>query len=113
MTPAEFEERYLDPEKRKSTLRNLTSLTTQRSVAQAFADGQNCTDENKTVSVLTTITVKTGRDISALSIQGGAEQEWILLPGTKLETVSIKERETGMSGPLVTTKRVLVERTEA
>jgi hypothetical protein len=111
MTPAEFEESYLDPEKRKPTLRNLTSLTTQRSVAQAFADGQNCQHENKTVSALT-ITVKTGRDISALSIQGGAEQEWILLPGTKLETVSIKERETGKAGPLVTTKRVLVERTE-
>jgi hypothetical protein len=85
------------------TLTNLTSLSRDRSVSQQFADGRDCKDDDKTVSLLHFIEVKSGRDIADLSVTIG-EREWLLLPGTKLKTEGIQENLAGRPGSPPATK---------
>src|SRR5262249_362300 len=61
MTQDAFRQRYEQPTIEPETLRQLTSVATERAAAQKFADGEGCRDPNKTVSVLTCIHVQTGR----------------------------------------------------
>jgi hypothetical protein len=93
LTPAAFQEKYGDPTNRRlpqTTLLNLTSISREHRVAQGFADGKDCVDPNKTISVLHAVKVKAGRDVAELSLLAG-ENELILLPGAKLVTDTVEE----------------------
>ena len=94
MTEVDFAEMYGDAQNRKLPTKarpNLTSVATERSAAQRFANGTDETPRDATVSVMTEVTVKSGRDIGDLSIHGRREKEWLLLPGTVLATDSVQE----------------------
>ena len=101
MTEADFTDRYGTRENPKLpswTLPSLTSVATTREAAQKFADGNTKNRGDAVVSVLTCVHVKTGRDIGDLSIFGRKEKEWLLLPGTVLETDSVEELPKGNVG---------------
>ncbi len=101
MTPAAFEQQYGDPLNKKlasTTLSNLTSCSRVKDNADVFA---NRGSRQATVSVMTEIEVTHGRDISALSIHG-YEEEWLLLPGTVLQTISWEDTKWGDGEPAAT-----------
>ena len=116
MTEADFAEMYGDARNRKLPTKarpNLTSIATERSAAQRFANGSEETPRDATVSVLSEVTVKSGRDIGDLSIFGRREKEWLLLPGTVLATDSVQEIPTGTYGNPRATRWVLIKASEA
>jgi hypothetical protein len=102
LTPEQFEERYGEdaPGKKKlpppRTLTSLTSIARNPKSAKNFAD--NSDNSKATVSVMTEIDVKHGREIRDLSVYGRGEDEWLLLPGAVLETVSWEELPSGDLG---------------
>jgi hypothetical protein len=115
MTEADFEEMYGDSDNSKlpaKTLLNLTSIATEQPSAQTFANGVDSTPIDATVSVMTCVHVKTGRDIGDLSLHGRKEKEWLLLPGTVLQTDSVEEFPDGTRGRPPATKWVVVQSQE-
>ncbi len=99
MTPQEFTDMYGDasaPKLPTQTRANLTSIARVRKSAENFAD--NSTDLKKTVSVLTEVQVKNGREVRDLSVFGKGEAEWLLLPGTVLQTDSVEKLPKGTAG---------------
>ena len=115
MTEADYEEMYGDSENSKlpaKTLLNLTSIATEQQSAQTFANGVDSTPPDATVSVMTCVHVKTGRDIGDLSLHGRKEKEWLLLPGTVLQTDSVEELPDGTRGRPPATKWVVVQSQE-
>jgi hypothetical protein len=116
MTEAAFAEMYGDARNRKLPKKarpNLTSVATERQAAQKFANGTEETPRDATVSVVTEVTVKLARDIGDLSIFGRREKEWLLLPGTTLDTDSVEELPKGAYGNPTATRWVLVKAHEA
>ena len=112
MTVKDFRKRYGTPFDRKLPrypLNNLTSLTTDISTAETFADGKGCRNPDAVVSILTKVEVKTGRDIGDLSVFGRKEFEWLLLPGTELQTDSVTESDHGDPGSPKARKWVFIE----
>ena len=109
LTEAEYQKYYGDPANWQAlTMRQLTSVSTVESEAQKFADGQGCVDDAKTISVMTHVKVKSGRDIGDLSVHGRKEKEWLLLPGTVLEIDEVKPLKTGNPGSPNATRWVVV-----
>jgi hypothetical protein len=101
LTEKEFNEKFGTPDNPNRTpkqVEHLTSVATTREAAEAFADGQDCSRLDATVSVLTCLDVKTGRDIGDLSIFGRKEKECLLLPGIFLQTDSVEEFFNGTVG---------------
>lgn len=110
MTPQEFKNVYGDADNRKlprQTRVNLTSIARVRHSAEAFANRSD--DAAKTVSVMTEVQVKNGREIRDLSVYGRGEEEWLLLPGTVLQTDSVEELPSGTPGSPPATKWYLVK----
>jgi hypothetical protein len=115
MTEKAFRDKYGDAQnwKKPTTSRpNFTSLSRVRAEAQRFADGKDCKGDDKTVSVFIEAEIKTGRDVRDLSVLGKAEEEWLLLPGTKLETISVEQRPSGTPGDPIATRWVFVKERE-
>jgi hypothetical protein len=115
LTPEQFEERYGEdaPGKKKlptRTLTNLTSIARKEDSAQHFADSSE--NPKATISVMTDVDVKHGREIRDLSVYGRGEEEWLLLPGAVLETVSWVELPTGNTGSPAATRWVRVKARE-
>ena len=99
MTPQEFTDMYGDasaPKLPTQTKPNLTSIARVRKSAENFAN--NSTDPKKTVSVMTEVQVKNGREVRDLSVFGKGEAEWLLLPGTVLQTDSVEKLPKGAAG---------------
>jgi hypothetical protein len=113
LTPEQFEERYGNSQAKKlpsRTLTNLTSIARNEDSAREFANGND--NSKATVSVMTEIQVQHGREIRDLSVFGRGEEEWLLLPGAVIQTVSWEELPPGDAGSPQATKWVRVEAME-
>jgi hypothetical protein len=101
MTEADFVKKYGDLQKpvvaRAEKLVTLTSVSTNRGIAEEFANGRDCKKIEKTVSVMIEIVVKAARDISKLSLLPW-EKEHLLMPGATVATDSIVRLEGGEKG---------------
>src|SRR5262249_13655882 len=76
LTEAEYRQQYVvrSADWPRKTLTNLTSVATERGPAVGFA--QRVSRPEATVSVITEVAVRNGRDIGDLSILGRLEKEW-------------------------------------
>jgi hypothetical protein len=83
MTPKEFADAdYF----KGAAYHAFTSTSTDEDAALKFANGLECSDANKTISVMLVLHVNNARDIKDLSLVK-SEAELLLLPGTQLTTI--------------------------
>ena len=103
LTPEMWEKRFQTPydEEEKVEVPFFNSTSTDKGVAKQFADGYCATGENPVVSVLVSMYIKTGYDISEIS-NSKEEKELLVAPGHKFKIVQIlhsKERENDTGYP--------------
>ncbi len=83
MTPKEFADaNYF----KGAAYHAFTSTSTDEGAALNFANGLECSDPNKTISVMLVLHVTNARDIRDFSLVR-SEAELLLLPGAQLTTV--------------------------
>lgn len=104
LTPAKLDGYRTDPSDSRP---NITSVSLSEAKAQEFTVGGTKTRRDQTVSALWQIEVTDGKDIASLSLLP-KEEEWNLLPGTRLQIKRIEELGNGVGGNPPATKWVKI-----
>jgi Domain of unknown function (DUF4157) len=97
-TPNGFIEKYGDSENLGKIIeqKEIKSTTKDEDIALPFADGATTTDPNKTWSVMNTIELHAGYDVSNISVVD--EAEMITPPGTKYKVTAIRDDNRNSPG---------------